>query len=81
MGYDFPVICDKGASCHMSHSSSAGTLNYRYANITIRTASGKIYPIEGCGGHPLTSHLAVVRYLCGSAVLNTYQASSIICFL
>ena len=42
MGYDLPVTCDKGASCHMYHSS-VGTLNYRYANTTIRSASGLRY--------------------------------------
>ena len=42
---NLPVICDNGASCHMSHSST-GMINYREANATMRTASGKRYPIE-----------------------------------
>ena len=50
---DLPVICDNGASCHMSHSST-GMINYREANATMRTASGKRYPIEGYGDLPLT---------------------------
>ena len=47
------VICDNGVSCHMSHSST-GMINYREANATMRTASGKRYPIEGYGNLPLT---------------------------
>ena len=31
---DLIVICDSGASCHMSHSS-AGMLNYRESNANI----------------------------------------------
>ena len=50
---DLPVICDNGASCPMSHSSS-GMMNYRKANATMRTASGKRYPIEGYGDLSLT---------------------------
>ena len=50
---DLPVNCDNGASCHMSHSST-GMINYREANATMRTASGKRYPIEGYGDLPLT---------------------------
>ena len=50
---DLPVICDNGASCHMSYSSS-GMINYREADATMRTASGKRYPIEGYGDLPLT---------------------------
>ena len=50
---DLTVICDSGASCHMSHSS-AGMLNYRESNANMRTASGEIYPIEGYGNLPLT---------------------------
>ena len=50
---DLPVICDKGTSCHMSHSST-GMINYREANATMRTASGKRYSIEGYGDLPLT---------------------------
>ena len=42
---DLPVICDNGASCHISHSS-ADMISYREANDTMRTASGKRYPIE-----------------------------------
>ena len=48
-----PVNYDNGASCHMPHSSP-GVINYREANATIRTASGKRYPIEGYGDLPLT---------------------------
>ena len=43
---DLPVICDNSALCHMSHSS-AGMINYREVNATLRTASGKRNPIEG----------------------------------
>ena len=50
---DLPVNCDNGASCHMSHSST-GMINYREANATMRTASGKRYPIEGYGDLPFT---------------------------
>ena len=50
---DLPVICYNGASCHMSHLST-GMINYREANSTMRTASGKRYPIEGYGDLPLT---------------------------
>ena len=50
---DLPVICDSGASCHMSYSST-GMINYREADATMRTASGKGYPIEGYGDLPLT---------------------------
>ena len=47
------VICDSGASCHMSHSAT-GMLNYRESNAYIRTASGSRYPIEGNGDLLLT---------------------------
>ena len=50
---DLTVICDSGASCHMSHSST-GMLNYRESNAYMRTASGTRYPIEGYGDLPLT---------------------------
>ena len=50
---DFPVICNSGASCHKLDSST-GMINYREADATMRTASGKRYPIEGFGGLPLT---------------------------
>ena len=50
---DLPVVCDNGASCHMCHSSTGITF-YREANATMRTASGKRYPIEGYGDLPLT---------------------------
>ena len=50
---DVTVICDNGASCHMSHSATA-MLNYRESNAYMRTASGSRYPIEGCGDLPLT---------------------------
>ena len=50
---DIPVICDNGASCHMSYSST-GMLNYRETNAFMRTASGKRFPIEGYGDLPLT---------------------------
>ena len=45
---DLPVISDNGALRHMSHSST-GMINYCEANATMRTASGKRYPIEGYG--------------------------------
>ena len=47
------MICDSGASCHMSHSAT-GMLNYRESNAYMRTASGSRYPIEGYGDLPLT---------------------------
>ena len=50
---DVPVICDSGASCHMS-CSSTGMFNYRESNATMRTASGGKCPIEGYGDLPLT---------------------------
>ena len=50
---DLTVICDNGASCHMSHSAT-GMLNYRESNAYMRTASGSRYPIEGYGDLPLT---------------------------
>ena len=50
---DLTVICDSGASCHMSHSAT-GMLNYRGSNAYMRTASGSRYPIEGYGHLPLT---------------------------
>ena len=43
---DLPVICDNGASYHMPHSST-GMINYREANVSLRTASGKKYSIDG----------------------------------
>ena len=43
---DLPVICDNGASCHTSELST-GMINYRKADATMRTASGKRYPIGG----------------------------------
>ena len=33
---NLPVICDNGASCHMSHSST-GMINYRESNSTMLT--------------------------------------------
>ena len=45
MGH-LPVICDNRASCHTSELST-GMINYRKANATMRTASGKRYPIGG----------------------------------
>ena len=50
---DLPVICENGASCHMT-CSSTGIINYREANTFMRTASSKRYPIEGYGDLPLT---------------------------
>ena len=47
------VLCDSGASCHMSHSST-GMMSYRKSNAHLRTASGARYPIEGYGDLPLT---------------------------
>ena len=41
---DLPVICDNRASCHTSELST-GMIYYRKANATMRTASGKRYPI------------------------------------
>ena len=50
---DLTVICDSGASCHMSHSST-GMISYRESNAYMRTASGARYPIEIYGDLPLT---------------------------
>ena len=50
---DLTLICDSGASCHMSHSST-GMVNYHESNTYMRTASGARYPIEGYGDLPLT---------------------------
>ena len=50
---DLLVICDNRESCHKSHSST-GIINYREAYATMRTASGKRYPIEGYGDFSLT---------------------------
>ena len=50
---DLPVTCANGALCNVSHSST-GMINYREANATMRTASGKRYPIEGYDDLPLT---------------------------
>ena len=50
---DFPVVCDKRALCHMSHSST-DMFNYREANATMRTASSKKYSTEVYGDLPFT---------------------------
>ena len=50
---DLPVFCENGASCHMSYSST-GMINYRKANTTMCSASGKMYPIGGYSGLILT---------------------------
>ena len=50
---DILVICDNGASCHMSYSST-GMINYPEAETFMKTASGTKYPIEGYGDLPLT---------------------------
>ena len=50
---DLTMICDSGASYHMSHSST-GMVSYRESNAYMRTASGSRYPIEGHGDLPLT---------------------------
>ena len=68
---DLPVICDNGASCHMSHSST-GMINYREANASMRIASGQRYPIDGCDDFPLTfrsinSSGGVPLFLCNVA--------------
>ena len=60
---DLTVICNSGASCHMSHSSS-GMINYRESNAYMRTASGSRYPIEGYGNLPLTFRSSLAMYLC-----------------
>ena len=72
---DLPVICDSGASCHMSHSST-GMINYREANATMRTASGKRYPIEGYGDLPLifrSSSGEVPLLLCNVAHVPSFS--------
>ena len=58
---EISVICDNGASCHMSYSftchmsySSTGMINYREAKTFMNTDSGTKYPIEGYGDLPLT---------------------------
>ena len=48
---DLTVICDSGASCYMSHTSSG--MNYRESNAYMRTASGARCPIEGYDNLPL----------------------------
>ena len=50
---DVPVICDSGASYHMSVLST-GMFNYRESNATMRTASGEKCSIEGYGDLSLT---------------------------
>ena len=75
---DLPVICDNGASCHTSYSST-GMIDYREADATVRTASGKRYPIEVYGAL-LLFDLAVVKYLGCSATLHIYSASASIFF-
>ena len=76
---DLPVICDNGVSCHMSRLST-GMISYREANASMRTASGKRYPMEGYGDFPLTfrsSSGEVPLLLCK---LNMYPASATIFF-
>ena len=50
---DPTVICNSGASCHMSYSST-GMLNYRESNAYMRMVSCARYPIEGYGDLPFT---------------------------
>ena len=50
---DLTVICDRGASYHVSHSATRMS-NYRESNAYMRTASVSRYPIEGYGNLPLT---------------------------
>ena len=50
---DIAVICDNGASCHITFSSTR-MINNREAKTFMRTASGSRYPIEGYGDLPLT---------------------------
>ena len=50
---DPTIICDSGASCHMSHSLT-GIINYRGPNAYIQTANGARYVIKGYGDLPLT---------------------------
>ena len=57
---DLTVICDSGASYHMSYSST-GMMNYRESNAYMRTESGARYPIEGYGDSPF--YLVLVMYL------------------
>ena len=74
---NFPVICDNGASCHMSHSCT-GMINYREVNSTMRTASGKIYSIKGYGDLPLTfrsSSGEVPLLLCNVAHVPSLSAT------
>ena len=59
------------------YHSSISMINYREANSTMRTASGKIYLIEVV---MVTSSLpfdqAAARYLCWFATLHMYLASA-----
>ena len=56
---DLTVICDSGAACHLSHSST-GMMNYRESNAYMRTASGARYPIGGYGDLPFTFRYSFV---------------------
>ena len=51
---DISAICDNGASCHMSYSST-GMINYREAKTFMKTANGTKYSVEDdYGDLPLT---------------------------
>ena len=50
---DLTVICDSGASCHMSYSPIR-MMNFRKSNAYMRTVSGVRYPMGGYGDLPLT---------------------------
>ena len=50
---DITFICDGGASCHMSYSST-GSTNYHESNAYMRTASVVRYTIESYGNLQLT---------------------------
>ena len=56
---DLTVICDSGATCHLSHSST-GIMHYRESNAYMRTASGARYSTEGYGDLPFTFRYSFV---------------------
>ena len=47
--WDLPVMYKNEVFYHMLSRTSSGMIIYREANVTIRTASGKRYPLEGNG--------------------------------
>ena len=76
---DLPVICDNGASCRMSRSST-DMINYPEANATMRTEAASDTRSRGMLTSLLVFGLAVVKDLCYSATLHLYLASATIFF-